>query len=296
LGHFDTVWELGTLKSMPCREHKGRLYGPGVYDMKAGIAIALFAVRALAENGGIPRPLTFLLNTDEELHSDHSRELIESTAKKCAAVLVFEPSADGGAVKTARKGVGEFNVKVSGVAAHAGLNFKAGANAIVELAQQIEKITSFTDLGRGTTVSVGTIRGGTRPNVVPSQAEAVVDARIARAKDAARLQKLFRGLKPVNKRCKLEVSGGINRMPLERTDAVVGLYEKAKAVAKELGFKLGEASVGGGSDGNFTAALGIPTLDGLGAVGEGAHAINESIVISELPRRVALAAGLLTRI
>jgi glutamate carboxypeptidase len=296
LGHFDTVWETGTLKSMPCREEKGRFYGPGVYDMKAGIAIALYAVRALIENGGIPRPLTFLLNTDEEVHSDHSRELIEATAKKCAAVLVFEPAADEGAVKTARKGVGEFNVTVSGIAAHAGLNFLGGANALVELAQQIERISSFTDLKRGITVSVGVARGGTRPNVVPAHAEAVVDARIARANDAQRLQKLFRGLKPVNKKCKLEISGGINRMPMERTNGVVELYKKARAVAAELGFKLDEASVGGGSDGNFTAALGIPTLDGLGAVGEGAHAMHEHIVISELPRRVALVAGLLREI
>jgi glutamate carboxypeptidase len=296
LGHFDTVWEVGTLKSMPCREHQGRLYGPGVYDMKAGIAIALSALRTLIENGRLPRPITLLLNTDEELHSDHSRELIEAMAKKSAAVLVFEPSAQNGAVKTARKGVGEFNVKVTGVASHAGLNLKAGANAVVELARQIERITAFTDLERGMTVSVGTIRGGTRPNVVPAYAEAVVDARIARAKDAARLQKLFRRLRIFNKKCKLEVSGGINRMPMERTDGVIGLYQKAKTVARELGFRLGEASVGGGSDGNFTAALGIPTLDGLGAVGEGAHALNESIVIAELPRRVALVAGLLRAI
>jgi glutamate carboxypeptidase len=296
LGHFDTVWESGTLHSMPCREHRGRLYGPGVYDMKAGIAIALYAVRAVAENGGIDRPLTFLLNTDEEVHSDHSRELIEATAKKCAAVLVFEPSADKGAVKTARKGVGEFNVKVTGVAAHAGLNFVAGANALVELARQIERISTFTDLKRGMTVSVGVARGGTRPNVVPAHAEAVVDARIAQTKDAKRLQKLFRGLKPINKKCKVEVSGGINRMPLERKDGVIELYQKATKVAKDLGFKLDEAAVGGGSDGNFTAALGIPTLDGLGAVGDGAHAVHEHVVISELPRRVALVAGLLRAI
>ena len=296
LGHFDTVWETGTLKTMPCREDKGRLYGPGVYDMKAGIAIALYAMRALVENGGLERPVTFLLNTDEEMHSDHSRELIEATAKRCAAVLVFEPSADKGAVKTARKGVGEFNVKVIGVAAHAGLNFVAGANALVELARQIDKISGFTDLKRGMTVSVGVARGGTRPNVVPANAEAVVDARIAQAKDAARLQKLFRGLKPINQKCKLEVSGGINRMPLERKDGVIELYKKAAQVADSLGFKLGEAAVGGGSDGNFTAALGIPTLDGLGAVGDGAHAVHEHVTISELPRRVALAAGLMREI
>jgi glutamate carboxypeptidase len=293
LGHFDTVWDVGTLKTMPCRERNGRLYGPGVYDMKAGIAMALFAIRTLMQNGGLSRPLTVLLNTDEELHSDYSRELIEATAKKSAAVMVFEPSADKGAVKTARKGVGEFRVSVTGISSHAGLKLNAGANAIVELAHQIDRITGFVDATRGMTVSVGTIQGGTRPNVVPAHAEAVVDARIARAKDAARLQRLFGALKPFNRKCKLEISGGINRMPMERTAGVVGLYRKAQAVAAEMGFELGEASVGGGSDGNFTAALGIPTLDGLGAVGEGAHAVNESVVISELPRRVALAAGLL---
>jgi glutamate carboxypeptidase len=296
LGHFDTVWDVGTLKKMPCREQKGRLYGPGVYDMKAGIAIALYALRVLQEHGSVPRPVTVLLNTDEELHSDHSRELIEATAKKSAAVLVFEPSADKGAVKTARKGVGEFRVNVTGISSHAGLKLNAGANAIVELARQIERITGFIDDTLGMTVSVGTIHGGTRPNVVPAHAEAVVDARIARAKDAVRLQKLFKALKPFNKKCKLDISGGINRMPMERTTSVVALYHTAQAVAADLGFQLGEASVGGGSDGNFTAALGIPTLDGLGAVGEGAHAVNESIVISELPRRVALAAGLLQAI
>jgi glutamate carboxypeptidase len=297
LGHFDTVWDVGTLESMPCREHKGRLHGPGVYDMKAGTAIALFAIRALIATGGLPRAVTVLLTTDEEIGSDHSRELIEVTARRCAAVLVLEPSAGAkGAVKTARKGVGEYAIRVHGVASHAGLDFEKGQSAIVELARQIERISSFTDLRRGLTVSVGTIRGGTRRNVVPASAEAGVDVRIAHAADAARVEALFRKLKPFNRKCKLEVTGGINRPPLERTRQGAALYSIAKTLARDIGFTLDEAAVGGGSDGNFTAALGIPTLDGLGAVGEGAHAINESIVIDQLPRRVALLAGLLREI
>lgn len=294
LGHFDTVWDMGTLKSMPCREHKGRLYGPGVYDMKAGITIALFAIRALNESGGLNRPVTVLLNTDEEIGSEHSRELIESIAPECAAVLVLEPSAGPkGAVKTARKGVGEYAVRVQGVASHAGLDFVKGHSAILELARQIDRISSFTDLKRGLTVSVGTVRGGTRRNVVPAEAEAGVDVRIARASDAKRIEALFRRLKPFDRKCKVDVTGAINRPPLERTKPIAALYATAKGIARDLGFRLDEAAVGGGSDGNFTAALGIATLDGLGAVGEGAHAVNESVVIEELPRRVALLAGLI---
>lgn len=300
LGHYDTVYPLGTLASMPCRVAGNQLTGPGVLDMKAGIGLMLFALAALREwqggnaNGGLPRPVTVLLVSDEEVGSDSSRALTESLAKKAAAVLVLEPSYGlKGAVKTARKGVGDYVVKVTGKAAHAGLDFQKGANAIVELARQIETISGFTDLKRGITVSVGMVSGGTRVNVVPAEASATVDVRVARMKDAAGIDKKMRGLRSFNRKCKMEVAGGVNRPPMERTAGVAALYAKAAAIACDLGWKLGEAAVGGGSDGNFTAGLGIPTLDGLGGVGDGAHAKHEHILISELPRRAALLAGLI---
>ncbi|HET7185285.1 MAG TPA: M20 family metallopeptidase [Terriglobales bacterium] len=295
LGHMDTVWDVGTLKMMPARERNGRLYGPGVYDMKAGIAQMIFAVDALQQLlGALPRPVTVLLVSDEEVKSASSRALLTRLAKQSAAVFVLEPSAGvKGSLKTARKGVGEYQVKVTGISSHAGLDPQNGHSAIIELARQIERIAAFTDMKRGITVNPGIIRGGTRTNVVAAQAEVEVDARIARLADAQRLERKFRGLRPFDKACRLQVTGGINRPPLERTPKVVALFRHAQAAARELGFEVGEASVGGGSDGNFTAALGIPTLDGLGAVGEGAHAINESIVISELPRRTALLARLI---
>ncbi len=290
LGHMDTVWELGTLKKMPFREKAGRLWGPGVLDMKAGIAQMLFALDALRQvRGRMPRPVTVLLVTDEEVGSETSRAITERLAKKSAAVLVCEPAFGlKGALKTARKGVGEYKVKVIGCAAHSGLDSDKGQSAVVELAQQICRITGFLDHERGMTVNPGVVRGGTRSNVVAAEAEVEVDARVARRADAPRLDRKFRSLRPFNPKCKLEVSGAINRPPLERTPAVVALFRKAQEVARELGFELDEAAVGGGSDGNFTAGLGIPTLDGLGAVGEGAHASHESIVIAELPRRTAL--------
>ncbi len=305
LGHYDTVYPLGTLATMPCRVVDNKLTGPGVLDMKSGIALMLHALAALQDwhkedwhkqawHGGLPRPVTVLLVSDEEVGSDSSRAITESLAKKSAAVLVLEPSyGSQGAVKTARKGVGEYLVKVSGKAAHAGLDFQKGANAILELARQIEKISSFTDLKKGLTVNVGIVSGGSRTNVVPAEAAAQVDVRIARLKDAAGIDKKMRGLRPFNRKCKIEITGGINRPPMERTAGVAALYAQASAIARELGWKLGEAAVGGGSDGNFTAGLGIPTLDGLGAVGDGAHAAHEHILISELPRRAALIAGLI---
>ena len=295
LGHYDTVYPLGTLASMPCRVVDNKLTGPGVLDMKSGIALMLHALSALQEWGGsLPRPITVLLVSDEEVGSDSSRAITESLAKKAAAVLVLEPSYGfEGAVKTARKGVGEYLVKVTGKASHAGLDFQEGVNAILELARQIEKVSSFTDLKKGLTVNVGIVSGGSRTNVVPAEATAQVDVRIARLKDAAGIDKKMRGLRPFNRKCKLEITGGINRPPMERTAGVAALYAKAVAVAGELGWKLGEAAVGGGSDGNFTAGLGIPTLDGLGGVGDGAHASHEHILIPELPRRAALVAGLI---
>jgi glutamate carboxypeptidase len=295
LGHYDTVYPLGTLAEMPCRVDGHKITGPGVLDMKSGIALMLHALAGLQEwHGALPRPVTVLLVSDEEVGSDSSRAITEALAKKSAAVLVLEPSYGlQGAVKTARKGVGEYLVKVTGKASHAGLDFEKGANAILELARQIEKISGFTDLKKGLTVNVGIVSGGSRTNVVPAEAVAQVDVRIARLKDAAGIEQKMRGLRPVNRKCKIEVSGGINRPPMERSAGVAALYAKAVVIARELGWKLSEAAVGGGSDGNFTAGLGIPTLDGLGGVGDGAHAPHEHILISELPRRAALLAGLI---
>jgi glutamate carboxypeptidase len=296
LGHLDTVYPLGTLTTMPFRMADGRLWGPGSFDMKSGIAFILHAIEALRHWHGdeLPRPVTVLLVSDEEVGSDTSRRITESLARKSAAVLVLEPAyGPKGAVKTARKGVGEYVLKVKGKAAHSGLDFEKGESAIIELARQIIEISNLTDLKRGITVNVGTVQGGTRSNVIPAEASAVLDARVARMKDAATLDRKLRSLKPFNRKCKLEITGGVNRPPLERTPVVAALYRKAAEIAKQLGWKLEEAAVGGGSDGNFTAALGIPTLDGLGAVGEGAHATDESVLISELPRRATLLSALI---
>jgi glutamate carboxypeptidase len=298
LGHMDTVWDVSTIREMPFRIAQGRAWGPGAFDMKAGIVQGMAAIEALCEvRSGLPRAVTFFLVTDEEVGSETSRKITESLARKAAAVLVLEPAhGSKGALKTARKGVGDFTVKVTGRAAHSGLDFEKGASAVVELARQVGEIATFTDLKRGITVNPGVIRGGTRANVIAAEAVTEVDARIWKMKDAAYVEKKFRSLKPFDRKCKLEVTGGINRPPLERSKAVAALYGMAQEIAGGLGFKLDETAVGGGSDGNFTAALGIPTLDGLGAVGEGAHAKNESVVIEEMPRRAALVARLIEEI
>jgi glutamate carboxypeptidase len=296
LGHLDTVYPAGTLATMPCRVADGRLWGPGSFDMKSGIAFMLHALEALRtwHQGTLPRPVTVLLVSDEEVGSDTSRLITQNLAKKSAAVLVLEPShGPKGAVKTARKGIGEYVLKVRGKAAHSGLDFEKGESAILELARQIVAISKLIDLKRGLTLNVGTVQGGTRVNVIPAAASAVLDVRVARKQDAAGIDRELRSLKPFNRRCKLEITGGMNRPPMERTVTVAALYQKAVEIAKQLGWKLEEAAVGGGSDGNFTAGLGIPTLDGLGGVGEGAHATHESILISELPRRTALLAALI---
>jgi len=294
LGHYDTVYGIGTLASMPWRGSKGLLYGPGVFDMKGGIVQMMFAIRALKETlGSRPRPITILLVSDEEEGSETSRPITEKIASRCEAVLVCEPAGRGGALKTARKGVGNFTIRVSGVAAHAGLDFEKGHNAILELSRQIEAVAAMTNLDRGITLNVGIIRGGTRTNVVPSEAEAEFDLRIQAKLDGDVMMRKVRALRPVNKKCKLHIDGGINRPPLERSPAVVALFREAQKIARELGFSLSEIAVGGGSDGNFTAGLGIPTLDGLGAVGDGAHSPRESVVAAELPRRAALLAGLI---
>jgi len=298
LGHFDTVWDIGTLRSMPFLLQKGRLWGPGVYDMKAGIAQMMFAIRALQQvAGGLPRPVTVLLVSDEETGSATSRKVTESIAKKSAAVLVCEPSqGPQGALKTWRKGVGAYTLRVTGRAAHSGVDFGAGESAVLELAHQLLDIAQFTDLERGVTVNPGVIRGGTRTNVVPAEAVAEIDIRIKRLEDAAFIEQRFRGLRPKNKNCRLEISGGMNRPPMERSEGVARLYELAQRAGEALRVGVSESGTGGGSDGNFTAALGIPTLDGLGAVGEGAHATGESVFLDELPRRTALLAMLIESI
>jgi glutamate carboxypeptidase len=294
LGHSDTVWEIGTLASMPFREKDGRLWGPGVLDMKSGIAFFLFAVEALRElDVPVARRVVMLLNTDEETGSDTSRALIEEQAARSKAVLVLEPGTGlAGKLKTARKGVGSYLVTARGRASHAGVDFEAGASAVLELARQIEKIAGFTDLARGISVNPGVISGGTRSNVVAAEARAEVDIRVVRLKDAPALERKFRSLRPVDKRCSLELSGGLNRPPMERSPGIVRLFKTAQGLAAELGVTLEESLTGGGSDGNFTAALGIPTLDGLGAVGEGAHAANESILADRIADRIALLAKL----
>ncbi len=297
LGHFDTVYDLGALEKMPWRESKGRLYGPGVFDMKSGIVQMMFALWSLRDAmGGVSRPVKVLLVSDEEEGSITSRAITEKVASQCAAVLVCEPSGPGGALKTARKGVGSFSLKVTGVSAHSGLDFEKGQSAIVELAHQIHALTRLTDLKRGVTLNVGVIRGGTRTNVVPSEASAEVDLRIAHKQDGAAMEHKVFALKPVNAKCRLAITGGINRPPLERTKQVAALFEMARGTGQEIGFELSEIAVGGGSDGNFTAGLGIPTLDGLGGVGDGAHAVHEHVIAAELPRRAALLAGLIQAI
>ena len=297
LGHYDTVYDLGTLKTMPWREDNGRLAGPGVFDMKSGIAQIMFALRALREvSGGLPRPVKVWLVSDEEEGSESSRALTEKLASQCEAVFVCEPAGPGGALKTARKGVGGFVIKVTGQASHAGLDFDKGQSAILELSHQIQAVSRLTDLQRGITLNVGVIRGGTRTNVVAAEAVAEVDLRIARKTDGPVMERKVKSLRPVNKKCSLQIEGGVNRPPLERTKQVAALFRTAQKIALDLGFPLAEIAVGGGSDGNFTGGLGIPTLDGLGAVGDGAHAKHEFVVAAELPRRAALLAGLIEAI
>jgi glutamate carboxypeptidase len=294
LGHLDTVWPLGTLKTMPWREADGRYWGPGVLDMKAGVVMALSAISTLRELK-LARPVVLLLNSEEEVGSPVSRAITESLALKSEVVFVLEP-AQGLAYKTARKGVGQYNVQVTGVGAHSGLDFANGHSAVLELAKLVQTISNFTNLERNLTVNCGVIAGGTRSNVVASQAYAEVDVRIAKASDAAYVEKLFRSLKVSDPHCTLTISGGVNRPPMERKAGTIALFKRARGIAAELGFDLQEASTGGGSDGNFTAALGIPTLDGMGAVGDGAHAAHESVVIEHLVPRTALLAAMIASV
>lgn len=294
LGHSDTVWPLGTLAQMPWREADGRLYGPGVLDMKSGLVFFVYAMWALRElDIPVARKVALLVVSDEEVGSHSSRALTEKEASQSGTVLVLEPGTGlPGKLKTARKGVGGYTLSVRGVSSHAGVDFAAGASAILELAAQIETIRTFTNLDKGVTVNVGVIAGGTRTNVIAAEAEAHIDYRIPRLRDFTALDRKFRQLRPRDKRCQLKLTGELNRPPMERTKEIAALFQKARTLAKDLGVDLEESATGGGSDGNFTAGLGIPTLDGLGGVGEGAHARHESILIDRIADRTALLAKL----
>jgi glutamate carboxypeptidase len=295
LGHLDTVWPIGTLARMPWRVQDGWAYGPGVLDMKASVVMALAAMK-LVRDADADRPVVLLLSGDEETGSRNSRELIEEVAKECRAVFVLEPAqGTQGAYKTARKGVGHFRLEITGVPSHSGVDFGAGHSAVRELAWQIEQISALTDLDRGMTLNVGVVGGGTQPNVVAAAAWAEIDVRVKTIADAEAITRRLEELKARDPQCTLRLTGGLNRPPMERTDGTAKLFAQAKALAAEFGFSLEEAATGGGSDGNFTSALGIPTLDGMGAVGKGAHAEDESIRIDALVPRTALLAAMIAK-
>jgi len=291
LCHYDTVWPLGSLVENPFRVEDGIARGPGVFDMKSGIVCLLEALRAL--EGRPRRPLWVLFNSDEETGSRSSRELIEELARSCAHALVFESPLAGGALKTARKGTGRYTIRVEGRAAHAGVEPEKGISAIEEAARLVLAVHALNAPTEGTTLNVGVLRGGTRPNVVAAQAEMEVDVRVARVDEAERVDGALRGLSPSLAGAVIRTEGRLNRPPMERIPATAALFERARGVATSLGFELGEGATGGGSDGNFTAALGLGTLDGLGPEGAGAHAANEQVVVGSMPRRAAFIAGLL---
>jgi glutamate carboxypeptidase len=294
LGHFDTVWPVGQLDRMPLMRSNGRLHGPGVFDMKTGIALGMLATRALLETGAtLSRRIVMLWTSDEEVGSGTSRQAIEEEAKRSDAVLVLEPSLPGGALKTSRKGCGSYEVIVRGLSAHAGIEPQKGASAVQEIAHQILRVNALQDLARGVSVNVVRVSGGLRSNVIPDEARALVDVRVPTAASAADVAAAFRSLEPLDPRTTIECLGHVDRPPLERTEAVVRLYEQARLIARELGQELGEGGTGGGSDGNLTAAIGVPTLDGLGAIGDGAHALHEHVEVEALPDRAALIAGLI---
>ncbi len=292
LAHFDTVWPIGTLERMPFRlDETGRAHGPGVFDMKASLVIFLTVMEQLKKHGHVtPRPICALFTSDEELGSPTSRQLIETLAVDSAYALVLEPALADGGLKTSRKGVGRFHLDVEGKAAHAGVAPQQGRNAIVELARQVLFLEDLQDLSVGTTINVGVIRGGTTTNVVPAHASAEIDVRVATRAEETRIESALAALRPVNPDIRLTLRGSFNRPPMERTSANRSLFEKARELARAepLCLELTEGSTGGGSDGNFTSALGIPTLDGLGPRGSGAHADDEHILIDSLPQRAAL--------
>jgi glutamate carboxypeptidase len=295
LCHLDTVHPLGTLGRPPCHEQDGKLYGPGAVDMKASVAITLTALQALRETRRWPeRPVTVLFTSDEELGSDHSRTLIEAHARQAGLVLCMEPCLPDGSLKTWRKGVGDFEIIARGRAAHAGADHERGRNAIEELAHHVLAAQALTDYSLGTTVNVGTIQGGTRSNVVPDEARASIDMRVRTAAEAERVAAWMQTLEPALEGTSLVVRGGLNRPPMPRDELMLKTFERAKDIAALLGLKLTEGGTGGGSDANFVAPLGVPVLDGLGALGNGAHTDREHIVIASLPERTALLAALIS--
>ena len=297
IGHYDTVWPVGALADHPFRIADGKAFGPGIFDMKASIVLAEFALRAVeALRLKLPRPVIILLTSDEEIGSPTSRGLIEEHAQQAEYVLVIEPPLPGGVLKTARKGIGYFLMELEGRAAHAGIEPEKGVSAINELAHQILYLHSLNDPSHGSTVNVGIVRGGTRPNVVAAHAEAEVDVRVWTTAEAERLERAILDAKPQTDLVTLKVQGGFKRPPMERTPAIAGLFQRALQVGAELGLTLQEGVTGGGSDGNFTAALGIPTLDGLGVLGAGAHADHEHILVDSLPSRAALLTALLQQL
>ncbi len=291
LGHTDTVHPLGTIDRNPIRIEDSRLFGPGVFDMKGNIPLVLEALRYLSAVK-IERPITVLLSCDEETGSATGRDLVEREAARSARCLVLEPSA-AGAVKTSRKGTGVYCLEATGVPAHAGLEPERGANAVAELARQVDSIHAVADRNVGTTVNVTTFSGGTTTNVIPAFAACEIDVRFSNAAEGDRVEAELAALSAKDPRVKLELKGRINRPPLEETDDVMALYERARAAALGLGFVLDHTQVGGASDGNFVAALGIPVLDGLGITGDGAHTLDEYIEIEDIPRRAALLTKLL---
>jgi len=295
LGHLDTVWPNGTLGRMPYKEESGRIWGPGTLDMKCGVVMALEAIEVLQQLGKRTPPVILLLNPDEEVGSSASRATTEELARECSAVFVLEP-AQGvleASYKTARKGIANYRLEVHGLASHSGVDFQRGHSAVLELARLLLKIESFTDLSIGLTVNPGVIGGGTRSNVIAAEAFAEIDVRVARIADADEIHRRLRELKCEDSACSLTLTGGLNRPPMERSEGIARLFRQAQSLAKGLGIALTEASTGGGSDGNFTAALGIPTLDGMGAVGEGAHAAHESLLVEHLEPRTALLAAMI---
>lgn len=292
--HYDTVWPLGTINTQPYRIDGDKAYGPGIYDMKASHVMAEFALRGVLEIGEIlPRPIEILFTSDEEIGSNTSRNLIEELALQSEYVLVLEPPTAEGAIKTARKGVGIYRLKISGRAAHAGTQPELGISAIDELARQILHIQDFADQGKGTSVIVGVVKGGTRSNVVPAYAEARIDVRAWTEMEVQRIESAMRSIQPLSPGITLDVQGGFNRPPMVRNKAIADLFVKVQQIGSQLGMDLQEGSTGGGSDGNFTAALGVPTLDGLGAWGDGAHAIHEHIYLPAFSDRTALLAAAL---
>ncbi len=294
LAHYDTVWPLGTLNSMPVRMVEDQLHGPGVYDMKGGLVLGLFAVRCLRELDRLRGPVTFLINSDEEVGSLTSRALIEAEAQRSQAALVLEPAQPpNAALKTSRKGVGRFHLKVIGVPGHSGWVAEYGVSAVEEMARQVVDLYGLADHSRGTTINVGVLSGGTRANVIAAEAVADIDLRVTSKAEAERMTEAIHSRRPYNPGAKIEVSGGLNRPPMERTPGTVALFEAAQRVGEGLGQTVTESSSGGGSDGNFTSAIGLPTLDGLGVVGGGAHGHDEHLLVSQLPTRAALLAGIL---